>query len=911
MRRSQKSWSRSWRHGDENGQLFVAEYLKFPSHRGKSDRPDGRIRRLRDEDGDGRYETATIFAGELAWPTGICPWDGGIFVVSAPDLWYFKDADGDGKAEIREKVFTGFGFRNDEGTANNLLWGLDNWIYGAGSNSGGDVRPGDQPEAAPVSIRGRDFRFHPVTRELQAISGSAQFGNAIDDFGNRFITSNSMPGAHVVLPARYLERNPFLPVKSVRAGIAPGTAVYRASKIEAWRVARTKLRLEAKPGSTGPSYEHDVFTGVAAPAVYRGGLTPDLSGQYFVGDVQSNIVHRRVLEPNGSTILAERIDVETEFLRSTDNWFRPANLVNGPDGALHIVDMHRHFIETPDSMTEEILAMVDFGEGRDMGRIYRLVPKGFQPSGPPQLGSASTAELVGLLESPHGWVRDTAARLLYQRQDKSAVEPIRALSGSDSAPTRMHALHALNGLGALKPSDVAPRLKDESPGVRRHAARLAEGHDELLDSLLALAEDPHPHVRFQAAFSLGESKAREAEVAAALVKLATDSASDAWLKTAVLSSPPRLAAPLFEAAIAQNPKSPMAPDLAKIVGTRNEPAEVRQILKHMENPALLTALGDGLRQARSGLGAYADESPELRQLLAGFVDRAKKTLSNSSAKVAQLEQAIDLLAHAPWGEASAPLSGLLTSQQSPAVQLAAMRCLGGFSNPETPAILIEAFPGMSPSVRGEVIEMLLSREAWAQQLLDAIGAKEIAPGYISVQRRAVLIAHQNAELAARSKQLLGTDSNPREKVVADYTETALNLKGNVGRGKLVFQQTCIACHKVGDLGHEVGPNLATIQNRTPDSLLVQILDPNREVLANFTQYFIELNDGSVVTGQIASESPASITLRRAEGIEESILRQNIRKVTGSGVSLMPEGLENVVSHQQMSDLIVFLLSSEN
>ena len=204
---------------DENGLMYAAEYLKFPSHHGKSDGPDGCVRLLRDHDENGHYETSKVFADGISWPTGICCWDGGIYVVAAPDLWFLKDTNGDGRADHREKVFTGFGFRNDEGTANNLFWGLDHWIYGAGSNSGGEIRSVADPQAKPISIRGRDFRFNPRTREFQALSGSEQFGNAIDDWGNRFLSQNSKPAVHVVLPSRYLERNPFLPVATTKTDI--------------------------------------------------------------------------------------------------------------------------------------------------------------------------------------------------------------------------------------------------------------------------------------------------------------------------------------------------------------------------------------------------------------------------------------------------------------------------------------------------------------------------------------------------------------------------------------------------------------------------------------------------------------------------------------------------------------------
>ena len=157
---------------------------------------------------------------------------------------------------------------------------------------------------------------------------------------------------------------------------------------------------------------------------------------------------------------ARRVDDETEIVRSKDNWFRPANLANAPDGTLHIADMYREVIETPTSMTPEILAGIDLQSGHRHGRIYRLAPAGFRPPAPPRLGSASTAELVKELENPNGWWRDTAQRLIHERQDKAAVEPLRAiLRDSQLDRARLHALHALEGLGALQDAEIVAALE--------------------------------------------------------------------------------------------------------------------------------------------------------------------------------------------------------------------------------------------------------------------------------------------------------------------------------------------------------------------------------------------------------------------------------------------------------------------
>ena len=147
---------------------------------------------------------------------------------------------------------------------------------------------------------------------------------------------------------------------------------------------------------------------------------------------------------------------------------------------------------------------------------------------------------------------------------------------------------------------------------------------------------------------------------------------------------------------------------------------------------------------------------------------------------------------------------------------------------------------------------------------------------------------------------------PRKEVVAKY-QTALSLKGNASRGKAVFETACATCHRAGDLGKDVGPNLATIRQWNPEQVLSNILDPNREVAPNFVAYTVETKDGRTLDGIIADESAASLTLKRVEGVTETVLRRDIAQLSGSGLSLMPEGLETAVSIEQMADLIAFLL----
>lgn len=208
-------------------------------------------------------------------------------------------------------------------------------------------------------------------------------------------------------------------------------------------------------------------------------------------------------------------------------------------------------------------------------------------------------------------------------------------------------------------------------------------------------------------------------------------------------------------------------------------------------------------------------------------------------------------------------------------------------------------------MQAEVVEVLLSRGPWTTPLLDAVEKKQIASWRITPAQWSRLSKHKDREIREKAVAISSKERKPREKVVQEY-QAALKLKGDRERGRQVFLQNCASCHRHGKEGYEVGPELKAPGNRDAGSVLIQILDPNREVLGNFIQYFITLKDGRTVTGRIENETPSALTLRRAGGVTEDILRSNIQSMTSSGQSLMPEGFEEVISVESMSDLLEFL-----
>jgi putative membrane-bound dehydrogenase-like protein len=484
---------------DERGRMWVVEMHDYPHGPAEGEQPTSRIRCLEDQDGDGFFETAHTFADALLFPTGLQPWRGGWIVTMSGRVIYLKDTDGDGRADQQEMWFSGFAEENSQLRANHPKLALDTQIYVANGLRGGDVKAVRGGQGEPISIRNRDFRFDPLGEDFRAISGHGQFGLTFDDFGRRFVCSNRNPLQHVVIEDRYLQAHPNVALPAVVHDVA---AFGEQSRLFPISRAWTTSTLHANQ-----------FTAACGVLIFRGqALGSNYQGNAFTCDPKGDLVHREIMRPHGGTFTSQPPHAKDgiEFLATTDEWFRPVNLEEGPDGALYIVDMYRAVIEHPQFMPDELKDRPDLRKGVEQGRIYRI-----RSPGPPLRvklpDTLDQQQLVRWLQHDNAWHRETAARLLLESESPVAIDKLQAMAAQgDNPPGRAQALWLLARWNQLPDDLLARALADVDPGVREQALVLAETRlgdsPELRRMVLTKTSDVDGRVRFQAVLSLGAAQ---------------------------------------------------------------------------------------------------------------------------------------------------------------------------------------------------------------------------------------------------------------------------------------------------------------------------------------------------------------------------------------------------------------------
>ncbi len=926
----------------------------------------GRLKRLVDEDGDGRMDRAEVWADRLPPCHGVVAARDGVIVVCRPDILFLADRDGDGRAEVRETLFTGFAITLFERSMNNPRWSVDNWIYVSAGNKGGTIT--GPRLAKSVTLGATDFRFKADGTAIEPVTGhNYTFGQTMTDWGDRFLISTRSPTLYAVpLPHRYLARNPYVPSPGSVADAGGDGRAYPSSQPHPWRLERSQKAEWAKyygdRYGEAESAANGHLTSACGQLFYRAATLPaGYHGNHFCCEPSQNLIRRSLVERDGLRFTSRRAKGEekSEFLTSSDQWFRPTNLMLGPDGAIYIVDMYREIIEDYSAIPRYLQQQYGLNEGSSHGRLWRIVSAKAASQHKVAVGEKSTAELVAELNNANAWHRQTAQRLLVERGDKAGVGLLATLARSAKTPqARLHALHTLQGLGALEAGVVQSLLTDEHFALRMHALKLAERWlDEqpaLLADALAMTDDEDVRVRLQLALSLGESK--DPRVSETLRELAVRDGGEEWMRAAIFSSVVNSSHALLAAITNESGESGESRRLLKglsaIAGARHKDAELGGLLTAVATiegkdgaqlqQECLNGLLEGLRrgkarplESRDGQQALgrllASSSGEVRSAalrVAGAVKLSESPLMQqalaSAAKealdedrpVAARRAAVALLASAPYATLAPTAKRLLDSRVPLDVQLAAVAALSSADDPAVASALLANWSGFTPKVQSAVIEAVFARTNRLPSLLDALERGKVAPGSLGALQRVQLLENGDAQLRKRATALLSKQVPQKNRELMAKYQAALSGARDATRGQAAFERVCAKCHRIAGKGSQVGPDLAAAQNRADDAFLIEILQPSAKITSGFRSYVVADTSGRVFTGVLAAETATSITLRSAKStateggadavLEQTILRKDIEAVKASDESLMPGDLEKEVSPQDVADVIAYL-----
>lgn len=945
----------------------VRRILATPQSLARAEREaHGRVKLLEDTDHDGRMDHLRVWANDLPPCYGVVAARDGVIVLCAPDIVYLGDRDGDGRPEVREILFTGFGVGEMWTRISNPQWGVDNWIYAAcGAGSAGTIRGPRLP--APVPLGNTGFRFKADGRQFEPVSGGTSgFGLAVDDWGERFLVANQEHALHVApLPYRYLARNPHSASPATVNNICQyghPARVFPTAPPDPWRLQRSQQPDWVKFYGAAET-TMGLVTAACAPLIYRAGqFPPQYRGGHFSCECAYNLIHFCRLEPDGPRWRAVRGIEHGEFLTSTEQWFRPVNLAAGPDGALYIVDMYREIIEDYSAIPRYLQQQYGLIAGHDRGRIWRVV---YAPEEAVATGAGgasdwrlpeSSAVLVRELASANAWRRLTAQRLIVERADGSVVPALADLARSGSTPqARLHALHTLVGLETLTPELIEAALSDPHPGVRRHAVQFAEAwldrRPSLLERVLAMTADPDAKVRLQVAFTLGETRA--ARRMAALEALARREGDDPWMQAAIVSSVPEAAGALVrELADAQGLASagrPLIRPLAGVIGSRRQAGEVAALLEtvaafvgpHAEafQTESLTGLIEGLRRGAapdlSGTGGPAAlqqlltrATPPVRRLslqVAGLLkltnspevksvfEAAATTALETTHPLPERLAAIELLGSAPWLTLKAALPELLGPSQPLDIQLAALRTLATSTDEGVGPVLLAGWNQYSPKLQTAVLDALFRRQDRVKALLSAIEQKAIARPGLDALRRDQLLTSPDTDIRQRAEVLLARDaaSDDRQALLAQY-QAALSGPRDTEQGREAFRANCAACHQVEGQGIPTGPELiAATKGRADETILLDILQPSDQITVGYRTYTVVTRDGEILTGILAAESATSVTLPNEDGLPQTVLRKDIASMRASEISLMPANFAELLTPADVANIVGYLRQTAN
>ncbi len=908
-----------------DGRLWVVEMADYPLGLDDRGKPGGRVKYLEDTNGDGNYDKATLFVDELGFPSDVMTWKNGVLVTAAPNIWYFEDSNNDGKADIKRILFDGFTEGNQQHRVNGLRWGLDNWIYLANGDSDGIVHSIKTGER--INIAGRDLKLRPDSGEMIGLSGETQHGRNRDDWGNWWGANNSNPMFQYVITDHYHARNPHVAPPGSRHAVATlqNSPLYPISRIMShWEGYRP-------PAPGQPSR----FTSACSTMMYRDDLLgSDLHTSMLVSEPVHNLIHRRKIHMDGLLMRSSKPEAEdgSEFLRSSDSWFRPTTIRTGPDGGIYFADIYRIVIEHPQWIDDQREMELDLREGADRGRIYRIIreDKALQPYSFP--APDDHQQFVMDLTSRNGWVRDYAhMQLVWGKKDAATNKALENIITENNSPlARLHALSALSGRDSLSSLVLQKALNDKHPEVRRLAVRLSENFAkdttalEISNALCHLSKtEQTPQVLLQLAYSLGEFNTPG--IASGLANILQRYTTNPYIIGAALSSTSSLSTDVlrhYQDLAKATPNTAILEALLATSLAADDQQSISQLAKQLLSSTADTAQSWHFSALNSIQRLLEQRDTNLRQLLSTpaqqellvqFLSQARMLSDNENQSTTTRVAALEFLLTNSGTFDINYLRSLLTTQTPGELQRAAVNFINTHASAELTRSLVDQWEFIDPLVSDRLITILIQQPDATAKLLEAITSKKLKLQDFNATHRQTLLAHPNDILRRQALTLFGmTSNNERQLLIKEYLAVTLKNGGDTIRGQQLFTKTCSACHRLNNIGVSVGPNLHGLKNKSSEFLTTHILDPNKAVEDKFRNYAVLTTRGTIITGLITEETAVSLTITAAKGEATTILRKEIEEegLRRTGQSMMPVGLEKFLSPEGMSDVIAFIQENQ-
>jgi len=920
---------------DHNGHAFVLQFPGYPH----GDQ-EGSILKLTDDDGDGTYESAQTFAENLGLASSFMAWRDGFLVAAVPDLLFIRDEDGDGIADEREVLISGFKVGNQQHNVNGLIYTLDNCILLANGYNGGKVHWAESPEDS-LDMSGHDLKidlFNQTMELLARTSGGHEI--ALDDYGHIFVTHNTDYLQHIVFPSYYLPDR----------RTDPAHALEDIGQYEANGLGRI-FPIGAQESRLNHPEQAGYFSGACGIFHYGGGVFPEeFSGNIFVADVVTNLIHRNRIVEHESSFRGKRVREDVEFLASTDRHFRPVTINSGPDGTMYIMDMHREVIEHPEWIPDKLEKEMDLTAGMDQGRIYQVSPRTPQAKAFVDFAGLQT-DPVQYLGHVNQWVRTTAQRLVVTSGSETYRDPLRKLAQDQHAGlARLHALWCLEGLGALDIDLVVKAMQADKPYLVESALQLSEHLDmseEIRSQQLALISHGNPRVRMQAVLTLGSSLQGEAEadplVSHPLADLMIRDLDDPYLQLALQTLPLPYQADLLKVLWKNDDQAEGRSGLISIL-SRTQLADATENSLQLFDVANLPRDREGLAATLRGvqdlitnqsssiatssiqalliesertgdLSLLASASALRKHLGLPFSEAYEKTRRTSEGTVLDHSTPIqtridhlDLLALSDR-DLSPLYHQILSAAHPPELQIAAMAHLdNGATARDVPEILCTRWAELDPTAKQLAGDILLYTKYYQKDLLTAFEEGTISLGEMNMhlERRRQLLFSEDDEIRTRAEALFDDSGILQRAEAIEAMSPMLDLKGVAQSGAAVYTRLCAQCHQVGNKGYEVGPDLSGSNHKSKQALMHDILDPNAGCETSYLAYSVTTTDEKVYSGIIANNEAEGVTLILQGGAEKYIARSSIKTMKTSGISFMPEGLEASMNHQEMADLIAYL-----